>query len=94
MEIVDSVSNPSGFMQILLWIKFGLYAVSDLFMVLPAISYILHVNILKATEGIYVIAAWSIDGLMYVLLYSKRAEISAILEKLQAMVDKSELTVN
>lgn len=93
IEILDSIKPTNFFIQLLLWLKIGVLSILEMLLVLPAANFFAHhmTNLMKATEGMYVIAAFSISAIMYVLFLFKKQNLIEILHDLQSIVNKSEL---
>lgn len=92
IELVNGEKEANILNRLWILIKILVLSILEMLLVLPSINFFITNirNLKKATEGLYVIAAFSITAFMYILLLLDKRSIKKLIDELQRIVNESE----
>lgn len=94
MELtVRKEKKPDAVTRLWIWLKIAFLSILEMLLVLPSINFFVvnMSNLVSVTEGMYVIAAFSISALMYVFLLYEKHLLKIVIDEVQRLVDRSKM---
>lgn len=91
IELIERKTRPNCLIRLWIIFKTLVLIILEMLLVLPALNFfIINMrNLMKATEAMYVVAAFSISAFMYVFLLFDKTALRVVFERMQTIVGKS-----